>query len=152
MCTYHNLCVRNSFKLLLEKIMEWRSEFTEIEYKDGKKEQRIAFDTPYIKEPPWFLLNTLPNSYLHDQKDILKFIMKHRMDKIGWHGFGEVEYEKMKRVTDVMVENPFTEEQITNGRKDFYKFIIEHDKRRNKNFLKVFPEYRDFFELCKNEN
>ena len=58
----------------------------------------------------------------------------------------------MKRVTDVMVENPFTEEQITNGRKDFYKFIIEHDKRRNKNFLKVFPEYRDFFELCKNEN
>ena len=152
MCTYHNLCVRNSFKLLLEKIMEWRSEFTEIEYKDGKKEQRIAFDTPYIKEPPWFLLNTLPNSYLHDQKDILKFIMKHRMDKIGWHGFGEVEYEKMKRVTDVMVENPFTEEQITNGRKDFYKFIIEHDKRRNKKFLKVFPEYRDFFELCKNEN
>ena len=44
----------------------------------------------------------------------------------------EVEYEKMKRVTDVMIENPFTTEQVTNGRKDFYKFVIEHDKRRNK--------------------
>ena len=141
MCTYHNLCVRNSFKLLLYKILEWRLEFP----------NRITFDIPYIKEPPWFLLNTLPESYLHDQKDILKFIMKHRIDKIGWHGFGEVEYEKMKRVTDVMIENPFTTEQVTNGRKDFYKFVIEHDKRRNKNFLKTFPEYKDFYELCKQE-
>tara|TARA_B100000959_G_scaffold6519_1_gene6655 strand:+ start:2050 stop:3396 length:1347 start_codon:yes stop_codon:yes gene_type:complete len=135
MCTYHNLCVRNSFKLLLEKIIEWRSEFP----------QRITFDTPYIKEPPWFLLNTLPESYLHDQKDILKFMMKNKKE------FNEVEYEKMKRVTDVMIENPFTTEQVTNGRKDFYKFVIEHDKRRNKNFLKTFPEYKDFYELCKQE-
>tara|TARA_B100000686_G_scaffold176397_1_gene183442 strand:+ start:2298 stop:3644 length:1347 start_codon:yes stop_codon:yes gene_type:complete len=133
MCTYHNLCVRNSFKLLLEKIIEWRSEFP----------QRITFDTPYIKEPPWFLLNTLPESYLHDQKDILKFMMKNKKE------FSEVEYEKMKRVTDVMIKNPFTPEQVTNGQKDFYKFVIEHDKRRNKNFLKTFPEYKDFYELCK---
>ena len=144
MCTYHNLCVRNSFKLLLEKIMEWRTEFPAINY-----DQRITLDVPYIKEPPWFLLNTLPDSYLHDQKDILKFMRKNRIDKIGWHGFSEVEYEKMKRVTDVMVKNPFTEEKIINGRKDFYKFIIEHDKRRNKNFLAVFPEYEDFYKLCK---
>jgi len=135
MCTYHNLCVRNSFKLLLEKIIEWRLEFSD----------RITFDTPYIKEPPWFLLNTLPESYLHDQKDILKFMIKNKKE------FNEVEYEKMKRVTDVMIENPFTTEQITNGRKDFYKFVIEHDKRRNKNFLKTFPEYKDFYELCKQE-
>ncbi|RZD43253.1 MAG: hypothetical protein CXT73_01095 [Methanobacteriota archaeon] len=135
MCTYHNLCVRNSFKLLLYKILEWRLEFSD----------RITFDTPYIKEPPWFLLNTLPESYLHDQKDILKFMIKNKKE------FNEVEYEKMKRVTDVMIENPFTTEQITNGRKDFYKFVIEHDKRRNKNFLKTFPEYKDFYELCKQE-
>jgi organic radical activating enzyme len=135
MCTYHNLCVRNSFKLLLYKILEWRLEFSD----------RITFDTPYIKEPPWFLLNTLPESYLHDQKDILKFMMANKK------GFNEVEYEKMKRVTGVMVENPFTIEQVTNGRKDFYKFVTEHDKRRNKNFLKTFPEYKDFYELCKQE-
>ena len=144
MCTYHNLSVRNSFKLLLDKIMEWRTEFL---VKEG--ESRIRFDTPYLKEPPWFILPTLPDSYLDDQKDILKYIIKNRIDKIGWHGFNEMEYEKMKRVTNVMIENPFTDEQIENGRKDFYKFINENDRRRNVNFLETFPEYEDFYELCK---
>ena len=128
--------------------MGWRQEFTPYENEKGEHEKRICFDTPYIKEPPWFLLNTLPESYLHDQKDILKYMMKNKKDKIGLHGIDEIEYEKMKRVTDVMIENPFTEEQINNGRKDFFNFIREHDKRRNKNFLATFPEYDDFLELC----
>lgn len=144
MCTYHNLCVRNSFRLLLDKIMQWRQE-----YKNEDNKVRFNFDTPYIKEPPWFLLNTLPESYIQDQKDTLEFMYNHQIKDIGWHGFSEVECEKMKRVTDVMLQNPFRPEQIENGRKDFYTFVNENDKRRNRNFLNTFPEYEEFYQLCK---
>jgi hypothetical protein len=34
-------------------------------------------------------------------------------------------------------------------RKDFVLFIDEYDKRRGKNFLKTFPEMKEFYQSCK---
>jgi hypothetical protein len=49
-------------------------------------------------------------------------------------------------MTDMtIVGNDWLERQ----RKDFILFIDEYDKRRGKNFLKTFPEMKDFYNLCK---
>jgi hypothetical protein len=40
-------------------------------------------------------------------------------------------------------------EKVIQGRKDFYNFFTEQDRRRGNNFQSVFPEMNDFFDLCK---
>jgi hypothetical protein len=127
------LCVTN-FKKLLPKVIEWRKEF-------GKRS--ISFDTPYLKEPPHWMINILTEDFLPYMEDTLQFMKDNR----EW--ITDFEYEKFKRVLDFMKENNVSEEKIRNGRRDFYVFFTENDKRLNTNLLEVFPEYTDFYQLCK---
>lgn len=133
MCTYNILCVTN-FQSLLTKVIEWRKKLGF---------EAVAFDTPYLKEPPHWMINILPKYFLKYQEDTLKFMEDNR----EW--FTDVEYEKFKRVTDYMRENPIGEEKIKQGRRDFYSFFTENDRRLGTNLLKIFPEYVDFYSMCK---
>ena len=132
MCTYNVLCVTN-FQKLLHKVIEWRKEF-------GMSS--VAFDTPYLKEPPHWMINILTDDFIKYQEDTLKFIEDNR----EW--FTSVEHEKFSRLTDYMKENPVSPEKIKAGRRDFYSFFTENDKRLNTNLLEVFPEYKEFMALC----
>jgi organic radical activating enzyme len=133
MCTYNVLCVTN-FQQLLEKVIEWREKFGF---------ESVSFDTPYLKEPPHWMINILTDDFIKHQERQLQFIV----DNKKW--FTDVEYEKMLRVTDYMKEKTIPAEKIRAGRRDFYSFFSENDKRLNTNLLKTFPEYKDFYELCK---
>ena len=133
MCTYNVLCVTN-FQSLLYKVIEWRKEF-------GM--DAVSFDTPYLKEPPHWMINILPNEFLKYQEATLKFIQ----DNQQW--FTGVEYEKFKRVTDYMRENPVDSKKILQGRRDFYSFFTENDRRLGTDLLKTFPEYKEFYFQCK---
>lgn len=132
MCTFNVLCVTN-FRSLLDKIIEWRKEL-------GK--DKIAFDTPYLKEPPHWMINILPKEFLSYMEDNLEFIKNSE-----W--FTDVEYEKFKRVTDYMRENPVSEDKIRQGQRDFYVFFTENDRRLGTNLLELFPEYTEFYNHCK---
>ena len=57
-------------------------------------------------------------------------------------------YNKIKRIKDWLIAEE-DEESISKNRKDFYKFIREHDKRRNTDFIKVFPELEEFLAKCR---
>jgi len=133
MITFNVLCVTN-FRSLLEKCIEWRKKY-------GK--QAISLDMPYLKEPPHWMINILTDDFLQYMDSNLEFI------KDNQDYFTEIEYEKFKRVTDYMRENPVSEEKIRQGRRDFYSFFTENDRRLETNLLEVFPEYTDFYKLCK---
>jgi hypothetical protein len=133
MCTFNVLCVTN-FKSLLEKIIEWRKEF-------GR--EAIKFDTPYLKEPPHWMMNILTDDFLPYMDDTLEFIKSNE-----W--LSDLEYEKFLRVTDYMKAKTIPEEKIRAGRRDFYSFFTENDKRLGTDLLKTFPEYAEFYALCKN--
>ena len=133
MCTYNVLCVTN-FQSLLHKVIEWRKEF-------GMN--AVAFDTPYLKEPPHWMINILTDDFIEYQEATLQFIK----DNQKW--FTDVEYEKFLRVTNYMKENPVSAEKIHQGRRDFYSFFTENDRRLGTDLLKTFPEYTNFFNLCK---
>lgn len=133
MCTYNVLCVTN-FQSLLHKVIEWRKEY-------GM--EAVAFDTPYLKEPPHWMINILPVEFLKYQEDTLQFIK----DNQEW--FTGVEYEKFLRVTDYMRENPVDSKKILQGRRDFYSFFSENDRRLGTDLLKTFPEYKEFYFQCK---
>jgi organic radical activating enzyme len=135
MCTFNILCVA-TFTNFLNKVIEWRKQFGY---------DSIAFDSPYLKEPPHWMINILPREFLMKHMDAnLKFIQ----DNKEW--FSDVEYERMKRVRDYADQNPVSEEKIREGRRDFYSFFTENDKRVvGLNLLEVFPMYEDFYNLCK---
>lgn len=148
MCTFNVLCVTN-FKNLLEKILELRTEFPPPQNVSGR--QRIGFDTPYLKEPPHWMINILPKEFLKYMDETLAFLHDHIRTELRPNGFDQVEIEKFKRVRDYMAENPVSEKMISDGRKDFAKFFKEHDRRRGTDLLKVFPEYEGFMRLCETE-
>jgi hypothetical protein len=61
----------------------------------------------------------------------------------------DLEYEKFLRVTDYMKAKTIPEEKIRAGRRDFYSFFTENDKRLGTNLLTTFPEYTEFYNFCK---
>jgi organic radical activating enzyme len=133
MCTFNVLCVSN-YKNLMHKMLEWRAEF-------GKN--AISFDVPYLKEPPHWMINILPDTFLPYMDDTLKFIDDNK------DNFQPQEYEKFKRVTQYMRTNPVDPKKIKQGQRDFYSFFKENDKRVGLNLLEVFPEYTEFYNYCK---
>jgi len=135
MCTFNILCVA-TFTNFLERVIYWRKKY-------GK--ESLGFDTPYLKEPPHWMLNILPQDFLESYMDKnLQFII----DNKEW--FTDVEYEKMKRVRDYAFQNPVSKEKIQQGRRDFYSFFSENDRRNvGLNLLEVFPEYEEFYNYCK---
>ena len=149
MITYNVLCVAY-FRPLLEKILELRGKYNQ----DNTSRQRINIDTPYLKEPPHWMINILP------QEDFGKYFeadlefMRANAESLNGPNtlkFAEYEIEKFKRVRDYYYEggSRVTEDLIQRGRRDFHVFFTEYDQRSNLSLSKLFPLYNDFAKLCK---
>jgi len=147
MITYNILAVAN-FRDLLVKILELREKYNS---KDNSQ-QMLGFDTPYLKEPPHWMINLLPvDEFGHYLDNDLKFIKENlRNNGNDTFKFSKHEYEKFKRVRDYFYQGgqKITSELIERGRKDFYKFFTEYDKRSNLDFKKTFPLYKKFMKDC----
>ena len=139
MVTYNNLAVA-SFRSLLEKILEWRKEFSQ-------NQQRIDFCTPHLKEPAHWTINILPDSFQKYLEADIKF-MKSNVTG-NYTGFSEVEVEKLERVLASMNQYKLSNDELADAKSDFAAFFTEHDKRRKTNFNLVFPEYIEFINECK---
>ena len=144
MITFNALAVA-SFPSLLAKMLEWRKKYNGA---DQVQYQRIRFDTPYLKEPLQYDMNILPkDKFMPYMEKSLEFIKDHL--STDRDGFSDLEYEKFNRVVRYMETTNYSEDKIREGRKDFYNWFIEYDRRRNTNFLATFPEYAEFWEICK---
>ena len=146
MITFNVLTVTN-FKSLLKQILKWRVKFKSKVYTDNDISgfPRIRFDTPHLKEPLQYDMNILPkDEFMPYMYDSLKFIE----DNIGKHKFTQVEYDKFSRVVKYMEITNYSDEKISEGRKDFYNWFTEYDRRRGTDFVATFPELVQFFEQC----
>ena len=147
MVTFNILTV-TSFTDLLVKMLEWRSKYN-IETDDPSMQwQRIRFDTPHLKEPLQYDMNILPKQqFMPYMEDHLKFI-ENNLNENDKTKFSKLEYEKFRRVVRYMETTNYSNEQLNEGRKDFFNWFTEFDRRRNTNFLTTFPEMIGFYELC----
>ena len=144
MITFNILTVTN-FQSLLEKILEWRLKYNG---NNQNKWQRVRFDTPFLKEPLQYDMNILPKEqFMPYMYSHLQFI-KDRMDDYDRTKFSDLEYEKFRRVVDYMQNTNYDHEKIQEGRKDFYQWFTEYDRRRGTDFIKTFPELKDFYYEC----
>lgn len=145
MITFNILSV-TSFQNLLEKILEWRVRYNGT---DQNKWQRIRFDTPFLKEPLQYDMNILPkDEFMPFMYSHLQFI-KDNLDDTNRTKFSELEYEKFLRVVKYMETTNYSEEKVIEGRRDFFNWFNEYDRRRETVFLETFPTMADFFIKCK---
>jgi hypothetical protein len=148
MITFNILSV-SSFKTLLIKLLEWRSQYG---WYDHLSKHRIRFDTPHLKEPLQYDMNILPKSeFMPYMKDSLKFI-RDNIDNSASDKFSDIEYEKFRRVVDYMESTTYSDDKLLIGRRDFYNWFNEYDRRRDTNFSGTFPEMEQFFTQCKQLN
>jgi len=116
---------------------------------------RVFFDTPMLNFPAWQSVQLLPKRY----RDILRADIKYYKEKIihehnrmtadDYAQLRDFEVAKLERVLAWMEQGDnLPAEKIKYDRANFYKFFTEHDLRRETNFLEIFPEMKDFWELC----
>ena len=145
MITFNILSVP-SFTRLLNKILEWRIKYNGT---DQNKWQRIRFDTPYLKEPLQYDMLILPkDEFMPYMKQHLAFI-KDNLDDRDRTKFSELEYEKFRRVVDYMDSTNYTAKKLKEGRRDFFNWFTEYDRRRGTDFTKTFPELENFYYDCR---
>ena len=153
-----------SLRKFLEMILELRKEFggrIQEEYtinppNNGdyvhppyvvKKHQRIWFDIPILRYPPWFSIQNAGQYGIDEVKNCLAYMEANVQDDDylqTFEGFKPYEILKVKRDLAIM-EQKLSREDTELNKSNFYKFISEHDKRRNTNFLRTFPELRQFW-------
>jgi hypothetical protein len=144
MITFNILTVTN-FQSLLEKILEWRVKYNGFEQ---NKWQRIRFDTPFLKEPLQYDMNLLPKEeFMPYMTSHLDFILANLDDK-NRSKFSELEYEKFLRVVKYMESSIYTPEKLKEGKRDFFNWFTEYDRRRATDFVKTFPELKNFYFEC----
>ena len=146
MITFNILSV-TTFKELLVKILEWRAMYNN--YNKTDQPQMVRFDTPYLKEPLQYDMNILPKEdFMPYMYDSLKF-MEDNLDETDPNKFSPVEFEKFRRVVDYMATATYDDDKLNDGHKDFYNWFKELDTRRGTDFIKTFPEFKTFYDYCK---
>ena len=142
--TYNALSV-TSHRDFLQMVLNLREKYSD-------ERQLIWFDIPYMHDPKWQSLKNLPSRYDEIMKEDIKFMEEHRETKATrFKGFKDFEVDRLERNLE-WGEVKFEGLELQRQRANFYKFFKQHDERRGTDFLKVFPEYQDFWDLCKKQN
>ena len=127
-------------KILLENILSLRRKYSQ-------SYQRIWFDTPYLRQPSWQSLRALPPIYSEYITRCLSFMETYpETEQTRFHGFKDYEIQRLARVRDWMVQPNNTSAR---DHANFYRFFSEYDRRHSTDFVRVFPEYKDFWDQCK---
>lgn len=132
MSTY-NILSLTSYNDFLKDILNIKQKFGTDTYSP------ILLDIPYLRHPSHQSLFIAEDEHLAMIQSHINY-MESNTD--GTHKtFTENEIDKLRRIYSVVKKNIDTDiAWINNNRKDFVKFVDEHDSRRGTVFLRVFPE------------
>jgi organic radical activating enzyme len=109
--------------------------------------QRVWFDTPVLREPAWQSLQILPESYAQQLEQARDYMLDNLATEANpLHGFKDYEVQRLERDIAWMRSAQGRNHSVAKG--DFYRFFSEHDKRRDTDFLKTFPEMKSFWADC----
>ena len=109
--------------------------------------QRVWFDTPVLRQPAWQSLQILPESYADKLEMLWAWMIRNiETEDDPLHGFKDYELARLDR--DIAWMRAGQSIPNTQEKADFYKFFSEHDRRRNTDFLKTFPEMKSWWAEC----
>lgn len=108
--------------------------------------RKINLDVPFLRNPQFLCANILPSTFLNYTKECVEYIKNNQEDYVDKLGFMHSEYDKFKRVYKMMETS--MENDYSFLRNDFFNFVNEWDKRKNLNFLDIFPDMKSFYYEC----
>ena len=146
MSTYNALSVPGYKKLIEDVIILKERHHNPYRYWGSS----LLLDSSYLRWPNHQTVKILDKSWVKEIDEQAKLVDFHEQMRTGLDGYGftDIEINKIKRIKDWLIAEE-DEESINKNRKDFYKFIREHDKRRNTDFIKTFPELEEFLAKCR---
>jgi|GEM_PF-302153 len=129
MCTYNILSI-GQFPAFLEHVMEL------------KKKHRVTLDISYLKNPGHLRADLLDASLRPKLLEGLALMQAHP------ESFSEHELNKLQNLVNWAVSggNPI---EVKKQQAGFYNFVNEYDRRKGKSFLSLFPEYKTFYQTCR---
>jgi len=136
--TMNNLSV-TGFLPLMKWILDLRRQHSQTY-------QRVWFDTPVLRQPAWQSLQTLPESYAALLEKARDFMLENlETESDPFHGFKDYEVQRLERAIDWMRSATSQPTALAN----FYRFFMEHDRRRGTDFETTFPEMISWWKQCK---
>ena len=120
--------------------------------------ERVGIDIAYVRYPDFLDVGIVATAELLIDYLIpaLDFMYRNNgnTDWTKFRGFTEQEIAKLKRIVEGLTFQLHRGDQgwtkkVQLSRARFYSFVNEYDKRRDKNFLKTFPEMQNFYDVCK---
>jgi len=146
MSTYNLLSI-TSFKEMLEDILELKNKYTI----QPQRPHTISLDIPYLRWPDFMVPWLMPPEWLDFIEETVTWMYRN-LQQTYWPplcgmGFFDHEIKKMERIyvvckTALKEKDP---KEIAIARKNFVRFLEEHDLRRGTDFLQTFPEMKPYF-------
>jgi hypothetical protein len=147
MSTYNALSVPNYTKLI-DGVYDLKKTYGS---DDRYWKSALFLDSSYLRFPTHQTVQVLPqvwNKKIYEQAQLADFYSIPAFDK-QFHGYSDIEIQKIKRIWDWKVANwNEKEQQVKEQRYNFGKYFQEHDKRRGTDFCKTFPELESFYRDC----
>jgi organic radical activating enzyme len=143
MSTYNALSVP-SYHLFLQDVLSIKMYRKSI----GITGHSFFIDFPYLRNPVFLSIQILNNDFLPQIENHVNFIKNNVSNEVGFSERALNSIERILSLFKFYLEN-LDDDFLKIQRRDFVKFVDEHDRRRGTNFLETFPEMSDFYNFCK---
>ena len=142
MSTFNALSVF-TYEKLIEKVFDIKKKYSS---NNRYKPSAISLDTSYLRWPSHLSVKILKEEHIElilkaAKKALYLGMKEYSSDNFG---FTNMEIQKIKRIYDYAKGKSIMFD-IEKHRKDFINFVNQYDKRRGTNFLKTFPELKEFY-------
>jgi organic radical activating enzyme len=131
MCAF-NILSCESIQQLLEKVLQYKA--------SGR---HLVLDMAYLKNPFYLRANLADQGLRESVEKAFSFIKSNTQEG----KFSQHEYSKFETIYQ-WINFPVERNELLRGRRDFFAFVNEYDRRKGNSFLEVFPRYRSFFRVC----
>lgn len=117
----------------------------------SKDKQLVDLSFTHTDVPNFLNINLLPPKYL----DMLEYTWSFMVSKLAqeetpYAGFTHLEISKLEYYINYMqTESKHTPSEQKALQQKFYKHVRDYDFTNNKNFCAIFPDMKDYFNLCK---
>jgi len=115
-----------------------------------KPHQRVWFDIPILRYPPWFSIQNAPEEQREEVREVMTLMEQNlQKDDYGSTFEGIKPYELLKLRRDfAIMEEPLPPQVAHANKVAFYEFISEYDARRDTEFHATFPTLRKYYTSC----
>ena len=144
-CDRHSLTFIITFNTLsYNGIFNYMQQIHKLRTQYSKQRQMIWFDIPQLTNPDYMNPKLMPERVIQLEQCVEYMEYNKDGDKNEFQGFSDFEINKVKRLINwIKADTGFDRET---AKKNFKLFFQQHDKRRNTNFVDVFPSLKDYYE------